>query len=94
VQESARLAQVLERLGAHPVPAGSDRLAEPEPAAAPAGGAPPPPPAAPLTAREREVLQWVAAGHQNKEIAQALGLSLATVRNHVHNILEAGAARA
>jgi len=42
----------------------------------------------PLTAREREILQWVAGGLQNKEVAQKLDLSLATVRNHVHNILE------
>jgi DNA-binding CsgD family transcriptional regulator len=41
-----------------------------------------------LTEREREVLGWVAAGLQNKEVAQELGISLATVRNHVHNILE------
>ncbi|HVR71109.1 MAG TPA: PAS and helix-turn-helix domain-containing protein [Vicinamibacteria bacterium] len=45
-------------------------------------------PAPPLTVREREILQWVAAGLQNKEIAQKLDLSLATVRNHIHNILE------
>lgn len=44
--------------------------------------------APPLTPRETEVLQLVAAGLQNKEIAQKLGLSLATVRNHVHNTLE------
>ena len=42
----------------------------------------------PLTEREREILRWVAAGLQNKEIAQKLGISLATVRNHIHNILE------
>lgn len=42
----------------------------------------------PLTAREREILRQVASGLQNKEIAQALGISLATVRNHVHNILD------
>jgi DNA-binding CsgD family transcriptional regulator len=42
----------------------------------------------PLTAREQEILQWVAGGLQNKEIAQKLDLSLATVRNHVHNVLE------
>ena len=29
----------------------------------------------------------MAAGLQNKEVARNLGLSLATVRNHVHNIL-------
>jgi len=44
--------------------------------------------AAPLTPREREVLTLVASGLQNKEVAAKLGLSLATVRNHVHNILE------
>ncbi len=30
----------------------------------------------------------MAAGLQNKEIAHKLGISLATVRNHIHNILE------
>ena len=30
----------------------------------------------------------MAAGLQNKEIAQKLDLSLATVRNHIHNTLE------
>lgn len=44
--------------------------------------------AAPLTPREREVLVLVASGLQNKEVAEKLGLSLATVRNHVHNILD------
>ena len=42
----------------------------------------------PLTPREREVLQWVALGLQNKEIARTLDISLATVRNHVHNMLD------
>jgi len=42
----------------------------------------------PLTPREREVLQWVALGLQNKEIAKTLDISLATVRNHVHNMLD------
>lgn len=41
-----------------------------------------------LTAREREVLGCVAAGLQNKEVAEALGISVATARNHVHRILE------
>lgn len=47
------------------------------------------PPAAvpPLTPRETEILHLVAAGLHNKEIASTLGLSLATVRNHVHNTL-------
>jgi DNA-binding NarL/FixJ family response regulator len=36
-----------------------------------------------LTAREREVLELIAAGRSNTEIAQALSLSGKTVRNHV-----------
>jgi DNA-binding CsgD family transcriptional regulator len=43
---------------------------------------------APLTQREREVLSSISLGLQNKKIAEELGISLATVRNHVHNILE------
>ena len=41
-----------------------------------------------LTTREREILRWVASGLQNKEIAERLDISLATVRNHIHHILE------
>jgi DNA-binding CsgD family transcriptional regulator len=41
-----------------------------------------------LTARENQILDCVAAGLQNKEVAQKLGISVATARNHVHNILE------
>lgn len=36
-----------------------------------------------LTAREREVLELIAAGRNNGEIAQVLSLSGKTVRNHV-----------
>jgi len=41
-----------------------------------------------LTHREREVLELLAGGLSNKLIARRLGLSLATVKNHVHSILE------
>jgi DNA-binding NarL/FixJ family response regulator len=44
--------------------------------------------AARLTARELEVLQLVAEGLGNKQIARRLSVSLYTVKNHVHNILE------
>ena len=40
----------------------------------------------PLTEREREVLQWLAAGASNREIARRLVLSLGTVKKHVSNI--------
>jgi two-component system, NarL family, nitrate/nitrite response regulator NarL len=42
---------------------------------------------APLTWREAEVAELVAAGLANKEIALRLGIELATVKNHVHSIL-------
>jgi two-component system nitrate/nitrite response regulator NarL len=41
-----------------------------------------------LTQRELEVLQLVADGMSNKEIAIRLKLELQTVKNHLHNILE------
>lgn len=41
-----------------------------------------------LTSREREVLELVARGNTNKEIAAALHISENTVRNHLRNILE------
>lgn len=40
-----------------------------------------------LTAREREVLELIAQGRNNLDIAHRLGLSDKTVRNHVSNIL-------
>ena len=45
------------------------------------------PPFPMLTAREREVLDLVAAGLSNQQIAARLYLSQKTVRNHVHAIL-------
>jgi DNA-binding NarL/FixJ family response regulator len=41
----------------------------------------------PLTAREREVLGWMATGRCNKEIGGRLQISVQTVKNHVHSIL-------
>ena len=42
---------------------------------------------APLTGRETEILALMAAGFNNAEIAQALGPSEGTIKNHVSSIL-------
>jgi two-component system, NarL family, nitrate/nitrite response regulator NarL len=41
-----------------------------------------------LTAREAEILELIALGLSNKEIAARLFIEVTTVKNHVHNILE------
>lgn len=41
-----------------------------------------------MTKRERQVIELIADGLANKEIAQQLHLSTYTVKSHVHNILE------
>ena len=50
------------------------------------------PPASPLltvlTLREREVARLIAEGLTNKAIAHRLDLSPATVKDHVHHILQ------
>lgn len=80
IAEGSRLAWLLTRLGGVPC----DGEVAPE---AHASG-PAPAVAPPLTGREQEILGLVALGLQNKEVAARLGLSTATVRNHVHHILE------
>ena len=40
-----------------------------------------------LTRRELQVAQCILQGYSNKEIAQELNISLATVKTHVHNLL-------
>jgi DNA-binding NarL/FixJ family response regulator len=44
-------------------------------------------PSAPLSDREREVLQLVARGHKYREIGETLHIAEKTVENHVRNIL-------
>jgi two-component system nitrate/nitrite response regulator NarL len=41
-----------------------------------------------LTARENEILTLAEEGRSNKEIARQLQISAATVKNHIHNILQ------
>jgi two-component system, NarL family, nitrate/nitrite response regulator NarL len=41
-----------------------------------------------LTSREREIVALIDQGLSNKEIAGRLVIEVATVKNHVHNILE------
>ncbi len=41
-----------------------------------------------LTAREAEILFWIAEGKANAEIAIILGMNLPTVKKHVHHVLE------
>jgi len=41
-----------------------------------------------LTDREREVLEFIAQGKANKDIADAMGLSIHTVKTYVRNLLQ------
>jgi DNA-binding CsgD family transcriptional regulator len=42
----------------------------------------------PLTKREIEVVEWIAAGKRDREIGKILGCSSRTVQKHVQHILE------
>jgi DNA-binding CsgD family transcriptional regulator len=69
--------------------AGPDALAD-APLPGHLGGGPAAPvaePATELTAREVEVLSYLAAGLPNKQIARSLGISVRTVTVHVSNVL-------
>ncbi|MBI4307127.1 MAG: response regulator transcription factor [Chloroflexi bacterium] len=50
-------------------------------------------PRCPLTERELVILEMVAAGRANKEIAESLEIAERTVKNHIANILDKLAAR-
>ena len=80
IDSTARLARALERLTPGTAPTAAAGAAT---SRSPLSGSPDPHPL-----RENEVLRHVAAGLQNKEVATELGISVATTRNHVHNILE------
>jgi len=85
IDRAARLARALEQLGPQRTePAASSGAQAHSQDEQPLASSDSPP----LTEREKEILRSVAEGLPNKEIARQLGISLATVRNHVHNILE------
>lgn len=42
----------------------------------------------PLSQREREIVQLVAQGYKNKEMAEKMFISEQTVKNHLHNIFD------
>jgi two-component system, NarL family, response regulator LiaR len=48
---------------------------------------PPPDPLQPLSPRERDVLQLIARGHSNRQIARDLAIGEQTVKTHVRSIL-------
>ena len=48
---------------------------------------PPPDPLAPLSPRERDVLELIARGHSNRQIARDLVIGEQTVKTHVRSIL-------
>jgi DNA-binding NarL/FixJ family response regulator len=50
----------------------------------------PPPAGQPdkLSVREKQVLEMIALGLANKQIARKLGIALCTVKNHVHHVLD------
>jgi LuxR family maltose regulon positive regulatory protein len=92
LDEGPPLARLLYRAaeqGIMPAYAGRLLAAFPEAGAAPMPGrlSPSPSPIVePLTERERQILQLIAAGMTNKEIARKLVLSVGTVKVHAHNI--------
>ncbi len=65
-------AGLFRRIAAGP----SNPRRQPEPQSAPT-----------LTSREQEIVQFLAAGCSNKEIARRLNIGLATTKSHVHNVL-------
>jgi len=40
-----------------------------------------------ISSREIEVMLWVGSGKTNPEIADILGVSVNTIKNHVHNAI-------
>jgi two-component system nitrate/nitrite response regulator NarL len=93
VHRSASLGEIIERtvtaIAGETIANGSGVIFFPrstQDALSPFGGATDSP-AAILTAREKEVVRLIVAGESNKDIARLLGISVPTVKSHVHNLL-------
>ncbi len=76
--EAVQLGYLLAPVGTFGTPHGEDAFGSSATTAAPAA----------LTRREREVLEMLAEGASNKQIARRLELSIHTVKFHVASILE------
>ena len=59
----------------------------PAPRTSTAVPAPPRPPRGGITDRECQILRWIREGKSNQQIAEVLGISPLTVKNHVQKIL-------
>ena len=77
---------IFARLGATPALARAEVLASRDVASPPLDVRPASEERASLTAREGEVLRLIAAGRSNREIAEALCLSVRTVERHVEKL--------
>ena len=76
-------------LDSHTTAAVIRQFASPQPEQAAAGrGASKNRERSPLSQREREIVQLVAQGYKNKEMAEKMFISEQTVKNHLHNIFD------
>ena len=75
IDGSARARLILTQLGTTAFRVARDLIEQVEPARE-----------TPLSARELEVLQWIASGQRIAEVAETLGLSTRTVENHLRRI--------
>jgi DNA-binding NarL/FixJ family response regulator len=75
-------------LDSHTTAAVMRQFASPNDVSGPATGGTKPRERSPLSQREREIVQLVAQGFKNKEMAEKMFISEQTVKNHLHNIFD------